>query len=97
MVRSRTVHVIPDGKTWAVKGDGRASSIHRTKKDAVAYARSLARSADSGQFVVHGLDGRIVEQAAYHLPKIQDPPGKSTLGRKKIEKAVSAVVLHRLN
>jgi hypothetical protein len=84
---------VPD----TIQGEGKKDSVHSTKKDAMGHARHLAKRSDSGQVIVHGLNGQISESVTYGLPKIQDPPRKSRLGRKKIERAVSEVVLGRLN
>ena len=97
MARSKTVHVVPADDGWAVKGEGRSSSVHATKGDAIEHARHLARSAASGQVVIHQRDGRIAEHATYGLPRVNNPPRRSHLGTKKIEEAVNKVVLDRLN
>ena len=97
MAKSKTVHVVPKDGSWAVRGDGRRSSIHATQAEAVAAARGMMKDGLSGQFVVLGQSGRIVKSETYRLPKVKTPPRKSRLGRKKIEEAVGSVVLDRLN
>ena len=96
MTKSKTVHVVPAAGGWAVKSVGRLGSLHDTKGDAIEHARRLARSAPSGQLVIHQRDGRIVGHVTYRLPKVMNPPRKSHLGTRKIEEAVITVVLDRL-
>ena len=55
----------------------------------------MMKDTGSGQFVVLGQSGRIVKSETYRLTKVKTPP-KSRLGKKKIEEAVSGVVLDRL-
>lgn len=95
MVRSKTVHVVPTGGAWVVKREGREATVYSTKTAAVEHGRSIARDA-AGQIVIHSRSGRIAEHVTYGLPKVQDPPRKSRLGKKRIEKAVSKVVMERL-
>src|SRR5690606_393558 len=47
----------PDG--WAVKKEGaaQASSVHRTKKEALSAGRSLAKAHAPSRLVVHRADG----------------------------------------
>lgn len=97
MVKSKTVHVVPEDGFWAVKGEGRRSSVHSTQAAAITAARDMMKDGVSGQFVVLGQSGRIVKSETYRLPKVQTPPRKSRLGKKKIEEAVGRVVLDRLN
>ena len=96
MAKSKTVHVIPGSGGWAVKGGGNSGSVHSTKRDAIEHARHLAKSAASGQMVIHNSDARIAEHVTYGLPRVQKPPRKSRLGTKRIEQAVSKIVLDRL-
>jgi hypothetical protein len=60
----------PDGQ-WAVMRDGgrRATSLHRTQKQAESAARSLARR-DHVELVVKGSDGTIQRRDSYG----NDPP-----------------------
>jgi Uncharacterized protein conserved in bacteria (DUF2188) len=93
---AKTIHVFKYDAGWAVKREGKAASVHSTKKDAVSSALTLVRKSTSGQMVVHGKDGKVTEHLTRGLPKIQRPPGKSPLGAHKIAKAVGKVVLDRL-
>jgi hypothetical protein len=97
MAKSKTVHVVPKNGSWAVRSEGRGSSVHSTQAEAITAARHLMKDGRSGQFVVWGQSGRIVKSETYRLPKVKTPPRKSRLGRKKIEEAVGSVVLDRLN
>ncbi len=56
----------------------------------------MMKDTGSGQFVVLGQSSRIVKSETYRLPKVKTPHRKSRLGKKKIEEAVSGVVLDRL-
>jgi hypothetical protein len=95
---AKTVHVVPFGKGWAVKGEraSKRGAFFFTQKDAVAGARFIIRKRASGQIVVHGKTGRIHASEVHGLPKIQKPPVKSSLGSKNIEKAVSELAQQRL-
>lgn len=63
-----------DDDGWRVvkENASRASSVHETKADALADAKSLAKSADLGQVKVHGQDGKI--QTEYTYGKDKNPP-----------------------
>jgi hypothetical protein len=97
MANSKTVHVFPKDGSWAVRKEGRSTSVHSTQAEAIIAARQLMKDGTSGQFVVLGQSGRIVKTETYRLPKVQNPPRKSRLGRKKIEEAVVSIILDRLN
>jgi len=97
MAKSKTVHVVPKDGSWAVRSEGRRSSVHSTQAEAITAARHMMKDGVSGQFVVLGQSGRIVKSETYRLPKVKTPPRKSRLGKKKIEEAVGSVVLDRLN
>ncbi len=80
MARKNRRHVTPrpDG-TWAVQAPGskRASSVHRTQKEAEAVAKDLVRKADGGEVRIHGLDGKIRDSDT--VPPANDPnPPKDT-------------------
>ncbi|MBX9604387.1 MAG: DUF2188 domain-containing protein [Bryobacteraceae bacterium] len=96
MARSKTVHVIPTGKAWTVQAEGRSSSVYATKRAAMQHARHLAKSAEPGQMVVYTSDGRISHHAAYGFPEIKSPFRRSRIGSKRIERAVSNLVMDRL-
>ena len=97
MAKSKTVHVVLKDGSWAVRGEGRRSSVHSTQAEAITAARDMMKDGLSGQFVVLGQSGRIVKSETYRLPKVKTPPRKSRLGKKKIEEAVGRIVLDRLN
>jgi hypothetical protein len=67
-------HVVPHQGGWAVKGagNGRASSVHGTQRDAIAAAREAAIRQGS-EMLIHGENGRIRERNTYredpHPPK----------------------------
>jgi Uncharacterized protein conserved in bacteria (DUF2188) len=59
-MRKRNQHVIPLGNGWAVKEEGktRFSLISQTQKDAIHFARQIAKS-NRAELVIHRKDGRI--------------------------------------
>lgn len=59
-------HVVPDGNEWSVKreGAGRASSKHRTQRDAIEHGRELAKKA-STELVIHRPNGQIRDSDSY--------------------------------
>lgn len=59
-MRKRNQHVIPLGNGWAVKEEGknRFSLISQTQKDAIYFAREIAKS-NHAELIIHGKDGRI--------------------------------------
>src|ERR1017187_388031 len=95
---AKTVHVVPSGRGWAVKGErtSKTGAFFPTQKDAVASARFIVKKSASGQIVIHGKDGRIAASYVHGLPKIQKSPVKSSLGSKNIQRAVSQLALQRL-
>lgn len=65
-------HVVPHESGWAVRGDGnrRATSVHRTKSEAVKAARRIAAGQrasvivhkdDGGPIAVRDLDDPVIE------------------------------------
>jgi len=54
-------HIIKRERGWSVKREGasRATSIHKTQKQAIERARKLARRTDDSSIVVHTEDGSI--------------------------------------
>ena len=56
----RNQHVVPHGRSWAVRGEGneRVTSIHDTQREAVERAREIAGNQRS-ELLIHGRDGRI--------------------------------------
>lgn len=67
-------HVVPHTQGWAVKGSGnqKATSVHRTQREAIGEARRIARIQGS-EMLIHGENGRIRERNTYgndpHPPK----------------------------
>jgi len=60
-----TLHVVPNDGSWAVKREGneRASSTHKTQREAIDAARDLATEGD--ELVIHRADGAIREHTTY--------------------------------
>jgi uncharacterized protein YdaT len=58
--RGASQHVVPHGKGWAVRSEGKtkSSSVHDTQSDAIAAAKELLRKHD-GQLLIHGRHGQI--------------------------------------
>jgi|GEM_PF-2350870 len=95
-----TIHIVPKKLGWAVKREGASnlgSLVYSTQGEALTVAKGLVKASLTGQIAVHGRDGSIRSSAVHGLPEIQAPPHKSSLGRKTIERAVSAVILDRFN
>ncbi len=63
-----TLHVVPQDDSWAVKREGneRASSTHKTQREAIDAARDLATEGDD--LVIHRPSGAIREQTTYTPP-----------------------------
>lgn len=59
-------HVVPSGENWAVKGagNGKATVITNTQKEAIKIAREIAINQKS-EMVIHGTDGQIREKNSY--------------------------------
>jgi uncharacterized protein YdaT len=59
-------HVVPHGKDWAVKGAGnqKATSVHKTQKDAIGAAKGIAQNQKS-EVVIHRKDGTIRDKDSY--------------------------------
>ena len=53
-------HVVPHEGGWAVRGEGkaRATSVHRTQREAVDAARAIAKRL-GGELLIHSRSGRI--------------------------------------
>lgn len=62
----KEIHVVPNGKDWAVKRPGadRASSVHPTQSDASKRAHGMGRR-DGSEVITHGRDGKIRESDSY--------------------------------
>lgn len=67
-------HVVPHDGGWAVRGagNGRATSVHNTQREAIGAARETAIRQGS-EMLIHGENGRIRERNTYgndpHPPK----------------------------
>ena len=63
---NRNQHIVPRSTGWAVRGAGsqRASSLHRTQRDAINAGREIARNQGSELFI-HRRDGRIRDRDSY--------------------------------
>ena len=93
---TKTIHVYHAEDGWAVKRiGGGVSQVFSTQREAIVSARSIARKAAPSQMVVHGVDGRIRDYVTHGLPRVQDPPGKSS-GAKRIQRAVTKAALFQL-
>lgn len=59
-------HVVPHDGEWAVKGEGnqRATSTHRTQREAIETAREIAIKNKSEMFI-HRENGQIRERNTY--------------------------------
>ncbi len=62
----RNQHVVPHKDGWAVRGAGsqRASSVHRTQKDAIRSARNTALRQRT-EMVIHRPNGQIRDRNSY--------------------------------
>ena len=62
----RNQHVVPHEGGWAVRGAGsqRATSVHRTQREAIDAGREVARN-QRAELFVHGRDGRIRERDSH--------------------------------
>lgn len=58
--------VVPNGDEWAVRGEGnqRATSIHRTQKDAINAAKEIAKNQKS-EVIIQNQKGQIRERNTY--------------------------------
>ena len=59
-------HVVPNGKRWAVKGEGNSKSTHRTdtQQQAIDLAREITRNQKSELFI-HRKDGTIRDRDSH--------------------------------
>ena len=67
MAKKKTpVHVTPREDGWAVmrEGNERASSVHRTQKEAEKKGRQTARN-DKTEFLLHNKQGQVRERDSY--------------------------------
>lgn len=59
-------HVVPHAGGWAVRGagNGRATSVHDTQRDAIDAARGIAKNQHS-ELLIHGSNGQIRDRDSY--------------------------------
>lgn len=62
----KNVHVVPQGKQWAVKKEGaaRASSLLPTQKEAIVVGRKAAQNEQS-ELVIHRQNGQIRDKDSF--------------------------------
>jgi len=75
MSARKVYHVSPASEAgWKVQGEGESSpsSTHGTKDEAIAEAKTLAKSHELGQVIVHKKDGKF--QTEYTYGEDPDPP-----------------------
>jgi hypothetical protein len=67
----RVVRVVPsEGGYWGVEINGRLSSSHREREQAIETGRSYARNAELGQLVIHRRDGLFEREHVYRRDSI---------------------------
>src|ERR1035438_9854068 len=90
---SKTYHVMPGKQGWVLRKAGATDGkAFTTQREAIDNARKHFTTA-AGQIVIHNADGKIRDAVFYKLPKIQSPPMRGGLKARKIEKAVTSIVL----
>lgn len=59
-------HVVPNGQNWAIKGagNGKATKIVETQKEAIEIAKEISKNQQSEMFI-HGKNGQIRERNTY--------------------------------
>ncbi len=99
---AKTAHVIPRDEGWAVVMDtGKPVNenqldVYPKQKEAIDVARRIVRRAAAGKVVVHGRNGSLRWLEVHGMPEIQRSRVKSDIGRRAIQRAVSAVIIERL-
>lgn len=84
---------MPTKKGWVLRKAGAADKkVFTTQREAIQNARKHFASA-AGQIVIHNADGNIRGAVYYKLPKIQSPPKRGSFKARKIERAVTSIVL----
>lgn len=60
MANGKNQHVVPHHEGWAVRGagNGRATAVAPTQREAIGVGREIARHQGS-ELVIHGRDGQI--------------------------------------
>lgn len=66
MSKRKSHHIVPHPEGWAVKSGGasRASSVHRTQKEAIDRGREVSRNQGT-ELHVHGRNGQIRERDSH--------------------------------
>ncbi|MHB1104474.1 MAG: DUF2188 domain-containing protein [Devosia sp.] len=66
IMAGKNQHIVPHGKSWAVRGEnnGRATSLHSTQAEAAAAARDIAINQRS-EVAVHRPNGQIRDKNSY--------------------------------
>jgi hypothetical protein len=66
MAKKKPIHVTPREDGWAVmrEGNQRASSVHRTQREAEQKGRQTARQ-DKTEFFLHNRHGEIRQRDSY--------------------------------
>lgn len=62
----KNVHVVPDGKGWAVKTEGAAKPLsnHKTQQTAAEAGKKVAK-ANQSELVIHRPNGQIRDKDSY--------------------------------
>ena len=62
----KNVHVVKHDDGWAVKKEGnrRASSVHRTQREAIDSGKEAAKG-ERAELVIHGRDGKIRDKDSF--------------------------------
>lgn len=102
--KNTSIHVVRRSDGWVVRraDSSRATSTHRTQRDAVEAGREIARNQGS-ELVIHRLDGRIRDRDSYRSdpmppkdskdrPSVLFPDASPSVSKKDIHDAVTAVV-----
>lgn len=70
--RDRTISKRPDGRWENKRNDAeRASTVHRTQREAIDASRSMLKKQGGGELTVKGVDGRIRSKDT--IPPGNDP------------------------
>ena len=75
MKNSRTVYRRPDGMRVNQRNDSdRASSLHRTEREAVSAARQMLENQGGGELAVKGINGKIKTKDTVWRGNDPNPP-----------------------
>lgn len=66
MSKGKNQHVVPHNGEWAIKGagNGKATKVVETQKEAIKIAREISINQESEMFI-HGKNGQIRERNTY--------------------------------